>query len=53
MITIQKKVSQEYYSAAWNMIINFYSKNKDIISIYEYGSVSSPGVSDLDISFKR
>jgi len=44
-----KKVSQQYYSDARSKIIEFYAKNKDIISIYEYGSVSSPGVSDLDI----
>ncbi|MDC1188008.1 hypothetical protein N8202_05980 [Gammaproteobacteria bacterium] len=44
-----KKVSEKYYENARNEIIQYYSQNIDVISIYEYGSVSSPGVSDLDI----
>jgi hypothetical protein len=44
-----KKVSEEYYQKARKEIIQYYSENIDILSIYEYGSVSSPGVSDLDI----
>jgi hypothetical protein len=44
-----KKVSQKYYENARNEIIQYYSKDENITSIYEYGSVSAPGVSDLDI----
>ena len=44
-----KKVSQDFYSSARKEIVDYYSTNSDIVSIYEYGSVSSPGVSDLDI----
>ena len=39
------------YSNVRNEIIKFYQENSDIISIYEYGSVSAPGVSDLDLIF--
>jgi hypothetical protein len=44
-----KKVSNKFYEVARDEIVKYYSKNNDIISIYEYGSVSAPGVSDLDI----
>jgi hypothetical protein len=44
-----RDVSQDYYGVAREQIINSFKSNKDVISIYEYGSVSSPGVSDLDI----
>ena len=43
------KVTEEFYAIARNHIISYYSNTRDVISIYEYGSVSSPGVSDLDI----
>ena len=39
------------YNDVRRAIIKFYDCNKDIISIYEYGSVSAPGVSDLDLIF--
>ncbi|MDA8630448.1 hypothetical protein N9L42_02505 [Flavobacteriaceae bacterium] len=44
-----KRVSEEYYQKARKEITQYYSQNNDILSIYEYGTVSSPGVSDLDI----
>jgi len=44
-----KKVSDNFYQEARQQIVEYYSSNKDVLSIYEYGSVSSPGVSDLDI----
>ena len=46
---LPKKVGVDYYQAAREEIIQYYSQNSDVISVYEYGSVSSPGVSDLDI----
>lgn len=48
-IDLPKKVGKKYYQTARNKIIQYYSQNSDILSVYEYGSVSSPGVSDLDI----
>jgi hypothetical protein len=44
-----RKVSKEFYANAREKIVKHYSSNESIVSIYEYGSVSSPGVSDLDI----
>ncbi len=44
-----KRVSQDFYQSARDLIVSYYSHNTDIVSIYEYGSVSSPGVSDLDM----
>jgi hypothetical protein len=44
-----KKVSEKYYESARKEIVQYYSANENVLSIYEYGSVSSPGVSDLDI----
>ena len=46
---LPKKVGEDYYQAAREEIIQYYSQNSDVLSVYEYGSVSSPGVSDLDI----
>jgi len=39
------------YDDVRSAIIEFYDHNEDVISIYEYGSVSNPGVSDLDLIF--
>ena len=44
-----KRVSEDFYQSARDHIVSYYSQNTDIVSIYEYGSVSSPGVSDLDM----
>jgi hypothetical protein len=44
-----KNVSEKYYESARKEIVQYYSENENVLSIYEYGSVSSPGVSDLDI----
>ena len=44
-----RQVSEAFYTHAREEIVKNYSSNDDIVSIYEYGSVSSPGVSDLDI----
>jgi hypothetical protein len=51
MFNYPKKVCAADYSSVRDKIIKFYQDNDDIISIYEYGSVSSPGVSDLDLIF--
>jgi hypothetical protein len=39
----------DFYKKARIDIVKYYSENDSVVSIYEYGSVSSPGVSDLDI----
>lgn len=39
------------YDDVRSAIIEYYGPNEDIISINEYGSVSNPGVSDLDLIF--
>ena len=43
----KKKVSD--YNKARFEIIEKYKNINGLISIYEYGSVSAPGISDLDI----
>ena len=37
------------YSAARELLVNYYSAFRDVLAIYEYGSLSAPGLSDLDI----
>ena len=44
-----KKLSPEFYDIARKELISSVSQNKDIISVYEYGSINSFGLSDLDI----
>lgn len=48
-IDLPRQVGADYYTMAREEIIQYFSQNSDVLSIYEYGSVSSPGVSDLDI----
>jgi len=48
-IDLPKQVGADYYKMAREEIIQYFSQNSDVLSIFEYGSVSSPGVSDLDI----
>ena len=42
-------MSNIFYENARDDIVKHYSRSDSVISIYEYGSVSAPGVSDLDI----
>ena len=44
-----RKISYNYYNEARNELIGSLKENIDIHSIYEYGSISAPGVSDLDL----
>ena len=44
-----KKLLLQDYKNSRNEIINFFKNDDKLISIYEYGSVSAPGISDLDI----
>ena len=37
------------YHQARQEIINRFKNNKDVLAIYEYGQVGSPGISDLDL----
>jgi len=37
------------YDDARKWIINFFSSINDVLAVYEYGTVSSPGLSDLDL----
>ncbi len=48
---LPEKVNKEHYENVRHEIQNLFSKNKSVLSIYEYGSVSSPGVSDMDLIF--
>lgn len=44
-----KKVDQSFYKNARKTIINYFENDRNLDSIYEYGSVSAPGVSDIDM----
>ena len=44
-----KRVDLKYYEKARKEIINYFSKDKDLESIYEFGTVKAPGISDIDI----
>ena len=44
-----KKISLSAYREARTEIIAQLQKNPDILSLYEYGSVGAPGISDLDL----
>ena len=44
-----QKISMEPYIKAREEFINFFKKFDSVVSIYEYGKVAAPGVSDLDI----
>ena len=46
-----KRVSIDHYEKIRNDIVEYFDGNDDIISIYEYGRVKAPGVSDLDLIF--
>ena len=48
---LPEKVNKDHYENIRQEIQNLFSKNKSVLSIYEYGSVSSPGVSDIDLIF--
>lgn len=44
-----KRVDLTYYEKARKEIINYFSKDKSLESIYEFGTVKAPGISDIDI----
>ena len=48
-INYPKKISLTYYDNARKDIINYFLNDPNIQSIYEYGTVRAPGVSDIDI----
>jgi len=43
------EISREYYDCLREGVIMHFSIHPDIISVYEYGSVKAPGISDLDL----
>ncbi|MEK7640482.1 MAG: nucleotidyltransferase domain-containing protein [Patescibacteria group bacterium] len=43
-----KNISLKVYDAARREMVGGLSKNPDVLGVYEYGSVSAPGVSDID-----
>ena len=47
--SLPKKVGLKYYANIRDDISNYFACFKDVISVYEYGSVNAPGVSDLDL----
>ena len=48
-VNYPKKVDLSYYADARNEVINYFHNDKNLESIYEFGSVRAPGISDLDI----
>ena len=44
-----KKTTIKEYNNALNFLCNKAKRNKDIISVYQIGEVSNPGISDIDI----
>jgi len=48
-INYPKKVNNKYYDIARKDIIEYFSEDNNLSSIYEYGTVRAPGVSDIDI----
>lgn len=42
-------ISIKYYEKAREEVISNFKTNSDVAAIYEYGSVQSPGISDLDL----
>ena len=46
-----KRVSIDHYENIRKDIVEYFDGNDDIISIYEYGRVKAPGISDLDLIF--
>ena len=39
------------YKESIDYLLKRYSKIKNLISIYEWGSISTPGISDIDLIF--
>lgn len=48
-INIPRILPLAAYHQARQEIINHFKNNKDVLAIYEYGQVGSPGISDLDL----
>ncbi len=48
---LPEKVKDDHYEKVREEVKKLFSKDKSVLSIYEYGSVSSPGVSDIDLIF--
>jgi len=47
-VNLPKELSRKFYKKCKNEFIELCRKNSDIVSVYEAGSVSVPGISDLD-----
>lgn len=50
-LNLPKGYGKEEYEAAIDKIIEKYSKIKGLLSIYSWGDVSVPGISDIDVVF--
>lgn len=44
-----KTTPLKVYDSAREEVVSGLSKNPDVLAIYEYGSVSAPGISDIDL----
>lgn len=44
-----RRIPMAVYQKAIRELIEHFQKNSDVLSLYEYGSVSAPGISDLDL----
>lgn len=47
-INLPRKLNQKFYQKCKTELVNLCRDNSDIVSVYELGTVSCPGISDLD-----
>lgn len=45
---LPRKLDQGFYQKCRTELVNLCQSNSDIVSVYEFGTVSYPGISDLD-----
>ena len=45
----EENISIESYNAARSKLVDFFSKSNDVVSLYEFGTVNAPGISDIDL----
>ena len=48
---LPRKYTLKDYKNSTDKIVKKYSKTRNLVSLYEWGSVSTPGISDIDIVF--
>ena len=48
-ISPPKKLKMSDYKDVRNQLINHFSTSKDVLSLYEFGTVNAPSISDIDL----